>query len=53
MDNKFKMFAAILFQFALVGILTWCLYAKIGDADTIIGALIGLAVGIGLGSISE
>jgi len=51
--DKFKMIAAVVFQFALVGILTWCLYAKIGDPETIIGALIGLAVGVGLGSISE
>lgn len=53
MDNKFKIVTAVLFQFTILAILTWCLYAKIGDADTIIGAVIGLAVGIGLGSISE
>jgi len=53
MDNKFKTVTAVLFQFAILAILTWCLYAKIGDPETIIGALIGLAVGVGLGSISE
>lgn len=53
MDNKFKMASAVTFQFTIVAILTWCLYAKIGDADTIIGVLAGLCVGIGLNSIQE
>ena len=51
--DKLKVIAAVVFQFSIVGILTWCLYAKIGDPETIIGALIGLAVGIGLNSIKE
>lgn len=44
---------ASLFQFSLLGILMWCLYNSIGDANTIIGAVIGLAVGIGINSITE
>lgn len=49
----FKTLSAVIFQFAILGILTWCLYFEIGDANTIIGAIIGLAVGIGINSIAE
>ncbi len=51
--DKFKMISAVLFQFILVGILCGCLYLNIGDANTILGALIGLCVGVGIGSIKE
>ncbi|WP_165000420.1 hypothetical protein [Anaerophilus nitritogenes] len=53
MENKIKTISAIVFQFTIVAILTFCLVTKIGDPETIIGALIGLAVGIGINSISE
>ena len=53
MKFNFKQASAILFQFALLSILTWCLYSEVGDPDTIIGAMIGLAVGIGINTITE
>jgi len=59
MDTKFKMLkmvSAILFQYTIIGILTYSLITGIGGDDmakTIIGALVGLAVGIGINSISE
>ncbi|WP_156778814.1 hypothetical protein [Clostridium formicaceticum] len=52
-DNKIKVISAVLFQFAIVGILTYCLVAGVGDTQTIIGALIGLAVGVGVNSITD
>lgn len=51
--DKLKSISAVLFQFTILGILTWCLYAGIGEPDTIVGALIGLAVGVGLNTIKE
>lgn len=51
--TKLKTISAIIFQFTILGILTWALFVGIGDANTIIGALIGLAVGIGINSIAE
>jgi len=53
MENKVKLYCAIAFQFLLLAILTGCLFFKIGDVQTLQGALIGLLVGIGINSVKE
>jgi len=53
LECNLKLISAVLFQFSIVGILAYCLVTGIGDTDTILGALIGLAVGIGVNSITD
>ena len=53
MTNKFKVISAVLFQFSILLILTWCLNYGVGDTNTILGALIGLAVGVGINTVKE
>ena len=53
MKDKFKEVAAVTFQFCILSIMTGCLYLGVGDTNTIIGALIGLAVGIGINTVKE
>lgn len=52
MENL-KLISAVLFQFVILGVLSYALFKGIGDQATITGALIGLAVGIGLNTIRE
>lgn len=52
MEN-IKLYSAIAFQFLILAVLTACLFTGTGDANTILGAIIGLAVGVGIGSIKE
>ena len=52
-EKTIRFAVSAVFQFSLLGVLTWCLYKGIGDSNTIIGAVIGLAVGIGINSIVE
>jgi hypothetical protein len=51
--DKFKTISSVLFQFAILTIMTGCLYLGVGDTNTIIGALIGLAVGVGINTVKE
>jgi hypothetical protein len=51
--DKFKTVSAVIFQFSILAIMTGCLYLGVGDTNTIIGALIGLAVGIGINTVKE
>lgn len=49
---KVKEYSAVIYQFAILGVLGWALYSGI-ETETVIGAFIGLAVGIGLNTIKE
>ncbi|WP_165000419.1 hypothetical protein [Anaerophilus nitritogenes] len=56
MDNRIKIISAIIFQFTIIAMLFYCLVTGIGGVEvvnTIVGALIGLAVGIGVNNITD
>ena len=52
-DTKVKLYAAIAFQFVIVFTLVAALFVLPDLREIISGALIGLAVGIGLESIKQ
>lgn len=49
--DKLQKYSAIIFQFSLLVILVWILREGIGDPEVIIGAFIGLLVGINIDGI--
>ena len=51
--GKFRQTAAVVFQFTILGVLTYCLIMNIGDQNTILGVIAGLAVGVGMNSVTE
>ena len=48
-----KFIIASLFQFSVLGVLTYALISGIGDSEFILGALTGVMVGVGVDSIRE
>lgn len=51
--RKLKVISAISFQFMLLIILSIALFKNVGQTDTILGALVGMLVGIGTESIAQ
>lgn len=47
-----KFCTAVLFQFSLLAVLTYALVSGLADANLIIGAFVGLLVGVGTNEIS-
>ena len=53
MKENIKLYSAIAFQFLILGVLSAALFMMPEFRELILGALIGLAVGIGVESIKK